>query len=611
MPQSVPTGAPAETPHLSPAFWWTVLAMVLASFDLSLHIFNNWVGFDEGTLGLAASLVRHGAWPHRDFTDPYSGGLALLDAGAQALFGNDLRSLRIPFALATIGWVAVLAACFRRFVTPMAAAGLALLGYLWGPPLYSAAMPSWYLLFLATAVVWCLLRWHESGRAAWWGAAGVLIGLGLFIKINALFILAGAGCVLLTHERHRWGIIGLVLPFGGVLAAAVMVGHDWPWLSSLTLSLPLLTLAAASAWRTHTTSGPGTTELRPVVAPSAWLALGVVTIVVPWVGAYAAQGALGSLVQGVLVLPFRRGAWARLVPPGPAWPDLIVGAAMATLLFARMTEVTARRVGAAVLIVTMIVLQAAQLFPEPVVFVVWRMLRVCGVVTLVSVAVVELRTPAGRVGPVAIVGWIACWFALLQYPFGALNYLVYVAPLILLAGTAVMSVTSTRPMGAAMAFGLALWTLTVDHGQPLTTLGYTHQAPPPPLALLDLPRGGLKIQDIGSRTYLGIVAVLDRWQARAIVAGPDTPEIYYLSDRPMPDREFFEFMAPEWSASVFAARIARHHPDAVVLNLRPLFSRVDIDSVVNGLPWRPIADTTIAHFRLLRFDPARPSAPNP
>ena len=585
--------------------------MALATFDLSLHLFNNWIGFDEGMMGLAATLVRHGAWPHHDFTDPYSGGLALLDAGAQALFGNDLRALRIPFGFATIGWVAVLAACFRRFVSPAAAAGLALVGYLWGPPLYAAAMPSWYLLFLATAVAWCLLRWHESGRAAWWGAAGVLIGLALFIKINALFVLAGAGCVLLTHERHRWGIIGVALLFGGILGAVATVGRDWPWANALMLTGPLLAFAAAWAWHRHRTGTLLAADLRPVVAPSAWLALGVAAVVVPWIGAYAAQGALGDLVQGVLILPFRRGAWARLVPPELVWPDLVVGVAMGGLLLARMSEATGRRVAAGVLVVAMIALQAAQLSPESAVYVVWRMLRICAVVALLGVAVIGLRSAEGRAGPGAIVGWIACWFALLQYPFGAPNYLAYVAPLVLLAGTAVASMGTPRVVGGAVALGLALWTLTVDHGEPLTTLGFTHQAPPPKLARLDLPRGGIMIQEIGSRMYLGVVAQLDRWQARTIVAGPDAPEVYYLSDRPFPDREFFEFMAPEWSASVLAARIEHHHPDALVLNLRPYFSRVSIDSVLGALSRRPIADTTIGHSRLLRFAGPPPGAPAP
>src|SRR6478609_4038512 len=116
----------------SPPWWkgeawsWTLLAMVLAALDLSLHLFNNWVAFDEGAMGLAGSLVRSGRWPHADYSDVYSGGLALLDAGAQWAFGDDLASLRIPLAIATMLWVALLAACFRRFVSAPAAAGLAL-----------------------------------------------------------------------------------------------------------------------------------------------------------------------------------------------------------------------------------------------------------------------------------------------------------------------------------------------------------------------------------------------------------------------------------------------------------------------------------------------------
>ncbi|HET7470102.1 MAG TPA: hypothetical protein VFJ81_10525, partial [Gemmatimonadales bacterium] len=126
------TERPADPPLAGAigARGWTLLAMAGAALDLSLHLFRNWVAFDEGALGLASSLVRQGRWPHADYADVYSGGLALLGAGAQWAFGDDLISLRIPLGIGTILWVGLLAACFRRFVSPWAAAGLAFVGYL-------------------------------------------------------------------------------------------------------------------------------------------------------------------------------------------------------------------------------------------------------------------------------------------------------------------------------------------------------------------------------------------------------------------------------------------------------------------------------------------------
>jgi hypothetical protein len=601
MPSTTPDGAAPSRLRVSPTFWWTTLAMALAALDLSQHLFRNWVAFDEGAMGQAAALVRGGAWPHRDFTDIYSGGLALLDAGAQWLFGDDLRSLRIPLGIAAIAWVGVLAACFRRFVSPAAAAGLALVAFLWGPPLYTAAMPSWYLLFLATGVVWALLRWHESQEVRWWGLVGLLVGLAIFIKINALFLLAASGCVLLLDDRIRSGWLGAGLVLLGVAGACATVSRGWPMGTAAMLFLPLVALAVASLRHDRgVVEGPAA-DFRRTLRPGAWLALGLGVVLVPWLGVYAATGALAPLIDGMLVLPFKRTAFAALVPPAFWLPDLVAIGLLGWAIFGRWTEERAARAAVLFLAFAFFAIEAARRSPDWVVFFGWREIRILGLTALLATAVVRWRERGPEVRPIMIVGWVAAWFALLQYPFGAPNYLAYVAPLLLLAGTAAAARTIPRVLGAAIALALALWTTGVDHDQPLTILGYGHFSPPRPLAVLDLPRGGLRVPEHEAIWYLSIDEVLDRWDAKTIIAGPDAPEIYYFTGRPFQGREFFEFMAPEWSTAEFVGRITRGHPDAVVLNLRPYFSRIPMDSVVAALPMRPVADTTIGRFRLLRF----------
>lgn len=581
---------------------WTLLAMGAAALDLSLHLFRNWVAFDEGALGLASSLVRQGRWPHADFSDVYSGGLALLGAGAQWAFGDDLISLRIPLGIATILWVGLLAACFRRFVSPWAAAGLAFVGYLWGPPLYTAAMPSWYLLFLATALCWTLFRWHETDDPRWWGAAGLCIGLAVFLKINALFLLAGAGCVLLTDERYRGGLVAALPVLLAVLGAWYTVSRGWPWPHALTLALPLALLAfAAVRHETRMRSG-APAALRPLLRPVGWLAAGFALVVLPWVLAYLIHGGLHELVQGLFVLPFKRSHAARLLPPPFQLMDLLPIALLPVLLFVKWERRWALGIAVAVVLFALYLTDLANVHPVATVRAVWRVVRGWAILAPVMVAVTRWRRPETALRPVMIAGWIGAWFALLQYPFGGPNYLAYGAALLLLAGTAAASVGAARLVGGALALSLALWTVGVDHSQSLNELGYTHRSPEPVLAPLDVAHGGgLLIPPSHAQIMASVVAVLDQWGARTIVAGPDAPEIYYFSGRPLPDRELFEFVAPNWSAAEFARRIATHDPDAVVLNAWAPFSGVALDSVTALLPRRPVADTLIGPFHLLLF----------
>ncbi|HTK55454.1 MAG TPA: glycosyltransferase family 39 protein [Gemmatimonadales bacterium] len=581
---------------------WTLFAMAGAALDLSLHLFRNWVAFDEGALGLASRLVREGRWPHAGYSDVYSGGLALLGAGAQWAFGDDLVSLRIPLGIATVLWVGVLAACFRRFVSPAAAAALAFLGYLWGPPLYTAAMPSWYLLFLATALCWTLLRWHETDDARWWGAAGLCIGLAVFIKINALFLLAGAGCILLTDERHRGGLVAALPVILAVVGAWLTVSRGWPWVQALTLVLPLALLALAAVKHEARARGGAPTAFGPIVRPLGWLLLGVAAVIVPWVVAYAVHGGLPELAQGLFVLPFKRSHAARLIPPPYQLRDLLPIALLPALLLGRWDRRWAIGMAVAMVGLTLYLIGLANVVPVATVRAVWRVARGWAVLAPILVAVVALHRWERPLRPALIAGWIAAWFALLQYPFGAPNYLAYSAALLLLAGTAAASFTAVRPVGAAVALALGLWTVAVDHSQSLSELGFTHRSPEPVLAPLDVAHGGgLLIPPSHAEIMRGVVAVLDQWGARTIVAGPDAPEIYYFSGRDLPDRELFEFTAPGWSAAELARRIALHDPDAAVLNAWAPFSGVALDSVTALLPRPPVADTVIGPFHLLLF----------
>lgn len=204
--------------------------------------------------------------------------------------------------------------------------------------------------------------------------------------------------------------------------------------------------------------------------------------------------------------------------------------------------------------------------------------------------------------------WVAAWFALVQYPFAAPIYFVYAFPLLLLAVTAVVvAAGGTREIAIGAGSALTLWTLVVSHGQTIDQLAWRNH-PHPPVFTLPGPHGGLEVPAWDADAYGRLTTLLEEWGATRIVAGPDAPDVYYLGGHPFPDREFFEFMAPEWSAAVLARRIVTHRAQAAVLNTRPGFSRVSLDSVVALLPAPPLADTLIGRFRVLRL-PALDASP--
>ena len=591
-----------------PDWTWSAGAVLAVAADLRGHLLVGWIPHDEGALATAATLVRNGAWPHRDFADIYSGGLAVLGAGWQSVAGDSLVAARYLLFVATLCWIPVLVACLRRHVSPPSAALLAVVAYAWGPPLYTAAMPTWFLLFLATAMLWALLRWQETGHRIFLAGAGAAIGAGVLVKVNGLFLLAAAIAVVVTHpagaEREaadRWSWPGAVVLAGASLAASALLLGGWPWWATLGLALPLVILAAAWGWLGSAPGAGGRDRWRTATLEVAALLAGLAAIVVPWIAAYAATGAGMDLWHGIFEAPFRRVSGARAVPPLMSLRDLFVAGALVALLRLRGSGAAVRVATLGIVALTLGVVRVGTDEAWRVTAPMWGVVRVL-IPTLLIVAGLRAQNDPGREArALGAAVWVVAWLALVQYPFATPIYIAYIAPLVVLPAAGLASRWRTaRPVAWALGLGALLLTGTLGHGLAQYRLGLW-EVGSLPLTPLPGPRGGLLVTGGEAAAYGALTSTLDRWHADRIIAGPDAPEVYYLTGRPKLDRDLFEFFDPAWSARTFARRIDSLRPDAVVLNLEPGFSRIDSDSVLGTLttPWR--ADTTIGRFRLLRL----------
>ena len=82
-----------------------VIVLLVAGSVLAWASLRGWYPHDEGLLGQSAERVLRGEVPHRDFDDPYTGGLALLHAAAFAIFGIKLTVLRYLVAITAVAWI--------------------------------------------------------------------------------------------------------------------------------------------------------------------------------------------------------------------------------------------------------------------------------------------------------------------------------------------------------------------------------------------------------------------------------------------------------------------------------------------------------------------------
>ncbi len=154
-----------------------------------------------------------------------------------AIFGDTNLGVRFAGIVAMLVTQLLLADIVRRVTHDIRAIVLAVLmpeAALYYGLLMAKVSPDVALIPFAVAMVWALIRLHESDDARWWLAAGVFAGLALLSKFTAVMLVPAVLAFMLVPDwRRRW----LTSPY--------------PWLAALiavVLFLPVLIWNAEHGW---------------------------------------------------------------------------------------------------------------------------------------------------------------------------------------------------------------------------------------------------------------------------------------------------------------------------------------------------------------------------
>src|ERR1700694_2637065 len=154
-----------------------------------------------------------------------------------AIFGDTNLGVRFAGIVALGVTQLLLADIVRRVTRDVRAVVLALLmpeAALYYGLLMAKVSPDVAMIPFAVAMLWALVRLHESGDGRWWLAAGVFAGLALLSKFTAVMLVPAVAAFMLVPDwRRRW----LLSPY--------------PWLAALiavVLFLPVLIWNAQHDW---------------------------------------------------------------------------------------------------------------------------------------------------------------------------------------------------------------------------------------------------------------------------------------------------------------------------------------------------------------------------
>jgi hypothetical protein len=556
-------------------------------------VYRGWIPHDEGTIGQSAERVLAGEMPHRDFDDPYTGGLAFLHAAGMRVLGVSLRTPRLIVFGFFLAFLAAVYGIARRIASPAAACVAMVMATVWSIPNYFVSLPSWYNLFFAAFGTLALLRYLDTGRRRWLVLAGACGGLSLLAKITGLFSLA-AGVLFLVYVEQTtapvpagerapqrsgfWPIASI--PALVLIAATATLSRSVPP-ELLQLFVPALIVCMFLAWQ-EWSRGRGTLRQRGArLAALLWpFAVGASIPVGAFVLLFWQQHGLAELIRGVLILPQRRLAEASATPPSIATLGLAVPYVI--LLLAGRERAIPREWLIAAGLMALFGIAIALGGRPPVYQAMWAVTRAMPLaIAAAGVALIaQLRasTIGGDVRPVQrvfLVVTMAAVVVLVQFPYATPIYFCYAAPMTLLAIVAVIYARPQAPrrIHLALAAFLFLFAVVFINRTYAWNLG-VRDIPFNPTGLLDTGRGALRVSATDASTYTDVVNLVRRHAAGGtIYAGPDCPEVYFLSGFSNPTRAFFEFLSPvQMDAQAMADLLARSPIRAAVINTTPEFS---------------------------------------
>jgi hypothetical protein len=470
---------------------------------LLFHYYDRfWYPPDEGNYAHVAQRMLNGEILNLQVQDLHPGYINFVNAGALALFGPDLLSLRYPLVVAGLLQAALLFFVFPRrdpWRAAAASVGLTALSAIQ----FLNPTAHWYCLSLVVLLVYVLDRWPRTARRLL--LVGFLIGtIALFRQLTGFLVGIGALAYLLSEARDlsvdgRQALLGRAIQLGMLLALCIYLLLATDVAGVLLFGLwPLIVLCRLLLQPQAPT--------RAAVRLAGWIACGAILAAIPMLSYH--------LVHGSLM------AWGEDV--GPAAVALtrlsfFDRSNFAALVFHGYRQVAEYRDLASVLN-----------------GVYWTTLPLLAAIN--GAVILRLMNQSARPA-IAALPVIATFYAVVSVHFQIPVYLYYTA------GLSLASLLWLTPHISPAASRAAVWGALFLAG----TGVYFHAGQPasrgiaavlrgdrmPASVLASLPHCSLKVDPDERAQYGTLLAIIQRVVApnESIFAVPSNAELYFFSDR--------------------------------------------------------------------------------
>ena len=319
-----------------PAPWLAVAALIAVLTAMRLIY--------AGVIELRTDEAYYWAWSKESvlsFLD-HPPGIAWSIRFGTAIFGDTNLGVRFSGIVAMLVTQLLLADIVRRVTHDFRAIAFALLmpeAALYYGLLMAKVAPDTAMIPFAVAMLWSLVRLHESGNPRWWLAAGLFAGLAALSKLTVIMLLpAVLAFALVPDWRRRW----LLSPWPWVAAliavtvfAPVLIWnsqHDWA-----SFRFQFVRAVATHGWSLRTVGEFLAIQFGLVGFVMLPVVLSGVTLTA-WRG-YRTREPVAILLSTAVIVPFGYFFWKSLtLRVGDTWPMFLwpAGFAAAAINLAMM-----------------------------------------------------------------------------------------------------------------------------------------------------------------------------------------------------------------------------------------------------------------------------------
>lgn len=298
--------------------WLAVVALIAAMTAMRLVY--------AGLIELRTDEAYYWTWSKESvlsFLD-HPPGIAWAIRFGTAIFGDTNLGVRFSGIVAMLVTQLLLADIVRRVTHDYRAIVFALLmpeAALYYGLLMAKVAPDTAMIPFAVAMLWSLVRLHESGNARWWLAAGLFAGLAALSKFTVIMLLpAVVAFALVPDWRRRWLLSPW--PYLAALIAVIVfapvliwnVQHNWA-----SFRFQFVRAVAAHGWSLRTVGEFLGIQFGLVGFVMLPVVLSGVTLTA-WRG-YRAREPVAILLSTAVIVPFVYFFWKSLtLRVGDTWP---------------------------------------------------------------------------------------------------------------------------------------------------------------------------------------------------------------------------------------------------------------------------------------------------